>query len=102
MAFTENFSVYFNTGDFAVSAQFTPRSSNNPINVTGIFDDEYLAVEGDGEVGIESTQPMFMTASTGLDNARGGALIIGNKSYNVVEAKQDGTGVTTLILEDIA
>lgn len=100
MALTEDFSVFFDDGDFAVSASFTPRGGDVATAIKGIFDKEYIAVGDGAEVGVASTQPMFQTASANLTDPRGGTLVVNSVTYEIVEAKQDGTGVTILVLED--
>lgn len=100
MALSEDFSVFFDMGDFAVSAMFTPRTGGAASSITGIFDDEYIAVGDGAEVGVAATQPMFQTRSNDLTNPRGGSLVVNGTTYNIVEAKKDGTGTTMLILED--
>jgi hypothetical protein len=99
MAFAENIGVFFDEDDFAVSATFTPQGGSAS-SVKGIFDAEYAAVEGDGQVAVSSTMPVFHCASASVPNAHNGTLAVNSKTYRIVEVKPDGTGVTILALED--
>lgn len=100
MAFLEDFTPFFNTDDFAVSAVFTPRGGGNSSNIKGIFDKEFLSVGEQGEIDVASTDPVFMCKTSDVTNARAGTLVIGSTTYNIVIDKPDGTGVTMLVLED--
>lgn len=99
MAFTENLDVFFDTNDFGVEATFTP-SGGSASTIEGIFDNEYLAIDGDGQVAVAGTTPVFHCKTADVANAYGGTLVVNSTTYNIVEVKPDGTGTTMLILED--
>jgi len=97
MAFTEDFTEFFETDDFAITAIHTP-DGGSPANVDGVFDNEYLLID-DGEVGIEATAPMFQCAAADVSGvAAGDVLNVNGTNYNIVEVKPDGTGTTFLRL----
>lgn len=70
------------------------------IPITGIFEQPYFEVEGDGTVGVVSSQPKITCVSTDISGiATGDTITLQGKSYRVVVIQPDGTGVTDLILE---
>jgi hypothetical protein len=91
MAFTEDLAPFFSTDDFAVAATL------NGVAVTGIFDASYYEPLGE----VQGRQPMFMLPTASASStAHGQSLVIGATTYKVRGVEQDGTGVTTLILEE--
>jgi hypothetical protein len=99
MPFEEDLTPFFSESDFAHAATFTP-SGGSAVTVNGIFDAEYAAVEGDGQVAIASTMPVFQCRSVDAPDAYNATLVVAGATYRVVEVKPDGTGVTMLVLED--
>ena len=98
MAFTEDFSEFLDTDDFAVSATFTP-VVGDPSTITGIFDAEYFEIDGDS-VGVAGSQPMFLCKTADVAAAKfGDALTVNAVNYKIVNIQPDGTGLTMLILE---
>ena len=99
MAFTEDFSTFFNADGFGVEFIYTP---NVGISITaiGIFDDAFFAAPG-GEVAIAGSQPqiVYETAKIPDSPVYGEEITINGKDYKIVGIHPDGTGTTTLILE---
>ena len=90
MAFEEPIAAFFGVDDFAVSAMLAG------VSVTGIFDASYYEPMGE----VEGRQPVFMLpTSEATYAAHGQYLVIGATRYKVRGVQPDGTGVTTLILE---
>ena len=87
---------FVSTDDFGVAATY-----NGSTTVNGIFDNEYLeAIEG-ALVGVEASQPRFTCRTADVSSAaHGDTLAIAGVTYNVVGVEPDGTGMTTLELED--
>lgn len=103
MAITENFDIYYDSDNgLAVEAQYTSKKYGHPstrsIDVSGLFDNDFLAVEG-----VATTAPMFECATEKLpDIARGDKITIpkvGGTTYTIINFQPDGTGSTELILE---
>lgn len=90
MAFTEDFTEFFDTGDFAVTATVGGSSVN------GIFDYEYVEVN---DIAGEAPVLMLSTADAG-SAAYGTACVVNSTNYLIRVRKDDGVGVTTLILEE--
>jgi hypothetical protein len=68
--------------------------------ITGIYEWPYFEVEGDGTVGVVSSQPKLTCASADIPGmATGDTITVQEKTYRVVVIQPDGTGVTDLILE---
>lgn len=70
--------------------------------IKGIFDKEYLAVQG-GEADVESDAPTVLVRSsdvTAESIAVSSTLTISSASYVVVSVQPDGTGMTRLVLRD--
>jgi hypothetical protein len=89
MPMTEDFSAFFNTAEHAVEATYNA----NPVN--GIFENQYVEIEGVG-----STNPTFLCAEADVAGiVNGDTITINSVDYVVVGPPQnDGTGLTLLIL----
>ena len=91
MAFTEDFTAFFNVQEFADNATL------DGVAVRGIFDADYALQDVGGAVA--ASGPVFMLPSASVP-----ALVVGKAfvhatiTYKVVETLPDGTGVTTLRL----
>ena len=97
MPFTENISEFLDPADFAHAATYTP-DGGSPIIVNGIFDNEYFDEVG-GRVGVEGSTPAFHCADiSGV--AQGDALTVNGTAYKVINVQPDGTGLTTLYLQE--
>ena len=88
MAFTEDFSDFFDADDFAVPITIALTS------VDAIFDNEYVEVNG-----IESKRPIiqFETAKKS-DAAQGDAVVVNSVNYVIEVIEPDGLGLTSAIL----
>lgn len=95
MAFTEDFTVFFSTAEFASDAALGGAA------VCGIFDSAYQLGEAGG-AGFATTQPVFTlpTASVPGDPV-GLALVYQAVSYTVVGHEPDGTGISLLMLQKV-
>jgi hypothetical protein len=99
MAFTEDFSVFFDTDGFASEFTYTPKIGAE-ITVNGIFDQAFYEVSG-GEVGIAGNQPRIVYETLKIPSPLyGDGIRIDGKYYTIVGIQPDGVGTTTLILED--
>lgn len=101
MSFVSDFNRHLDTmlerlGEEAV---YTPESGT-PVTVRGIFDNAYVAIEGDS-VQVAGTAPRFTCKSSDIpDIQTDDSISIYGKDYTVVEIQPDGTGVTSLLLEE--
>jgi len=94
MAFTEDRSVFFQTGDFATAATY-----DGATEVNGILDEEYTDVSLGGQVGVGSTRPVFLYNADDITTPTVGVnLVVGAVTYKVrdVEINRD---VGKLVLE---
>ena len=92
--------IFFETDDFAVDATFTP-VGGTASTVKGIFDKEYLEMESGGSVAFAINQPRFVCATSDVSTAaEGDAIVISETDYKIVVVQEDGTGPTTLVLEE--
>lgn len=92
--------IFFEVDDFAVTASYTPQGGSST-NITGIFDKEYLEMESGGSVAFAINQPRFLCDTSSVSNAaEGDALVVSQKNYKIVVVQDDGTGTTTLVLEE--
>jgi len=92
--------IFFETDDFAVDATFTP-VGGTASTVKGIFDKEYLEMESGGSVAFAINQPRFVCATSDVSTAaEGDAIVISATDYKIVVVQEDGTGTTTLVLEE--
>lgn len=91
--FTEDFSAFMNTAEFATSVTL------NGVTVPAIFDAAY-ALGSVGAYGMASTQPSLMLATADVPaDPVGKTAVVGTVSYLVVAHEPDGTGVSRLLLE---
>jgi hypothetical protein len=100
MAFSENLAEFFSNDDFGVMASYTPKNGAT-ITINGIFDAEYLAVDGDGSVGVSCNTPIFGCKTADVINPHLATLVVNSKSYKVMEHRPDGTGISTLVLQEV-
>ena len=91
--------VFFSTDDFGVSATYTP-SGGSAATVSGILDKDFALADLGGGVGITSNDPRFICRTSDVASAAGGdTLVASGTTYTVRAVEDDGTGVTTLVLE---
>lgn len=91
--------VFFSADDFGVTATYTPLGGSAS-NVKGIFDNEFFEAAV-GEVGVAIQQPRFVCRSSDISAAvEGDALTVNSVAYTIRVVQPDGTGVTTLVLEE--
>lgn len=92
-------SAFLSTSDFAQTATFTP-SGGSSSTISGIFDAADGLVDLGGRVGITSDSPQFHCRTSDVSSAaEGDALVTGGVTYAVRDVIDDGTGMTTLMLE---
>lgn len=91
MAFTEDFTPFFNVAEFATAATL------DGVAVTGIFDADYALQDVGGAVA--ASGPVFMLPSSSVPALVAGKTFVHNAiTYKVVETLPDGTGATLLRL----
>jgi hypothetical protein len=99
MAFKEDFSIFFDTDGFGVEFTYTP-SIGASLTCKGIFDSAYSAARG-GEVDIASQQPQIEYETAAIPEPTYGEFVtVAGKQYTIVGIEPDGTGTTTLKLEE--
>ena len=92
MPFTEDFSAFLDTGEFATAVTVDGNA------VDAIFDNDYVAVDLDGVV-LESLGPVLLCATADVSTAvQGTAVVVNAVNYTVAEVRPDGTGMTLLRL----
>lgn len=87
--------------EFGVSVSWA--HTGGPTVLNAIFDAEYeLLVTSELEDGAEGTVPQILcrTADIPGAGAHGDVLTIDSTDYNVVEIKPDGTGMTSVRLQE--
>jgi len=68
--------------------------------VNGIFDNDFVEVDAGGGVGIALQQPRFVCRTADVSTAsEGDATVISPVNYTIRIVQDDGTGMTTLVLE---
>jgi hypothetical protein len=91
--------VFVATGDFAQTATYTPFGGSSS-SISGIFDAPDGLVDLGGRVGITSDNPVFNCRTSDVASAaEGDALVTGGVNYTIRDVIDDGTGMTTLMLE---
>lgn len=100
MALDEDFDIFFDPDVFGVPFTYTPSVGPSVAGI-GIFDNDYYAAQG-GTVDVASTQPqiMYETAKITPPPVYGERLTVKGQTFTIVGIEPDGTGVTTLKLEE--
>lgn len=88
--FTEDLSEFLNADELATNATI------GALTVAGIFDNQFVEV-----LGVEGLRPIFTCAASDVPSiGHGDNVTINSTLYKVVGVQPDGTGLTSLILED--
>ena len=91
--------IFFSTSDFGDAATYTP-SGGSAATVNGIFSKDYSLADLGGSISIGSNDPRFICRTTDVSSAASGdQLVVRSVTYTVRQVEDDGTGITTLILE---
>jgi hypothetical protein len=97
---SDTLAFFFTTSDFGTTATIT-QSNGSSCDVVGIYDNPYLSASAGGMVEFSSTSPTFTARTVDFTGvAYGDEVEVGGKSYLVIEVMPDGTGITTLTLEE--
>ena len=107
MAFesSNDFTGFFDTGEFAESATYTP-SGGSASTISVVFDEPYATVSvNTGEVDVEDIKPTAYCKSTDVPSvAHGDQMVIGSTTYHVIgietQGQSGGQSLTILYLED--
>ena len=92
---------FFEVADFADTATYTP-VSGSAVSVTGIFDEPQASRNATDLIDITIPSPQFVCRTVDVPAAADGdQLIIRAIAYTVRVVLNDGTGVSTLILEKV-
>lgn len=94
--------AFLSADEFGVTAAYTPEGAG-ATTLTGIFDNDWLDLSVEGEVGVASRNPRLVCRTSDLADAGGlpndGILVINGVTYRIRVVKPDGTGMTELKLE---
>ena len=84
--------------DFGVTdATFTDVSSGSTSTITALLRNEYVEVEVDGEVSVESSAPFIVCRSSDVPNIQQEDTIeVSGTTYTVVEVMPDNEGMVDL------
>lgn len=89
--------AFFDLDDFAVCAVWKDDNANVKGNVKGQFRNEFVDA-----LNVESQTPTFQCRASDISGiANGHTMTIDSTDYTVYVKQPDGTGVTTLILEEV-
>jgi len=89
---------FFDTETHGSNATVTINGSASTISV--IINKEYFAIAGES-VDVDGTQPVVTCRSSDVTNIdTADTIAIDGITYNIVNIQPDGTGTTTLILQD--
>ena len=93
MPMTEDFDVFFQTGDFATAAVWSVGSAT----VNGVFDNEFALGLGL----MDSSKPVFVCSAADMPTAaQGQTLVINSTTYTINDVQPDGTGLLVLQLSE--
>nr|ADI22977.1 hypothetical protein [uncultured nuHF2 cluster bacterium HF0500_39O04] len=83
----------------AQTATYTP-SGGSGSSINGVFDNGDGLVDLGGRVGVTANDPQFVCRTSDVSSAaEGDALVTGSVNYTIRDVIDDGTGMTTLMLE---
>ena len=100
--------VFLDVGSFLVTEvfQFDVKTNNAPPSggsgstINGVFAAADGLVDLGGRVGVTSADPGFHCRTSDVSSAaEGDALVTGSVNYSIRDVIDDGTGMTTLMLE---
>ena len=83
-------------------ADFGEPFVSGELTFTGIFDREYNEVISGGEVGFSIPQAQLMCETSDVQTLDQGDVVVrsaDSRNYTITDVQNDGTGMTTLILE---
>lgn len=84
--------------EFGATASYTP-AGGQAASIVGIFDNEYVGVDLDAGVPIESRRPTFLVRAADVPAvAHDDALTVDGTDYVVAGVEPDGTGFVKLVL----
>lgn len=96
----DSLAFFFTTNDFGTDATFTP-AGGSPSAIVGVFDNPYLGADAGGMVEFSATSPTFTARDVDFTGAaHGDELVISGTTYIIREVMPDGTGITTVMLEE--
>ena len=91
--------IFLDVDDFGTTASYAVQGGS-PANISGIFDNEFIEVDAGGNVGVAIQQPRFLCRTSDVSSAtEGDTITINAVNYTIRIVQDDGTGMTTLILE---
>ena len=91
--------LFLDVDDFGTTASYTIQGGS-AVNVIGIFDNEFIEVDAGGTVGVAIQQPRFLCRTDDVPSAtEGDAITILTVNYTIRIVQDDGTGMTTFVLE---
>jgi hypothetical protein len=86
--------IFISADDFGVTATYKAGT------ISGIFDNDFIEVDAGGGVPFAMQQPRFMCRTADVSTAvEDDTLVIATLTYKIKVRQDDGTGMTTLILE---
>jgi len=96
----DSLAFFFTTNDFGTDATFTP-AGGAARAIVGVFDNPYLGADAGGMVEFSATSPTFTARDVDFPGvAHGDQLVIDATTYLIREVMPDGTGITTVMLEE--
>lgn len=91
--------LFLDVDDFGTTASYTIQGGS-AVNVIGIFDNEFIEINAGGTVGVAIQQPRFLCRTDDVSSAtEGDAITILTVNYTIRIVQDDGTGMTTFVLE---
>ena len=96
----DTLAFFFTTNDFGTDATST-LAGGSPSAIVGVFANPYLGADAGGMVEFSATSPTFTARDADFPGvSHGDTLVIGGTSYLIREVMPDGTGITTVMLEE--
>ncbi len=91
--------LFFDSDEFGTTGTYTP-SGGSSSSILGIFDNDYMSADIGTNIGVGTSNPSFICRTADVASAANGdALVVNSVTYTVRNVEDDGTGITTLMLE---
>lgn len=92
--------IFIQEDDFAVSAVYTP-AGGAATTITGIFQDPQASRNLTERMDVSIPEVTFITRTVDIGgDAEGDNLVVSSVSYTIKAVVTDGTGMTTMMLEE--
>lgn len=93
----QNLDTFFYLSDFAIEVTYKFQSGTEK-TIKAIYDNDYISSMMEGII-VENANPRIIAKTSDIANARiGDTIVVNGITFNVINVRPDGTGITTIEL----